>query len=77
MNCKEIARLYGGEATYNAIENFMRKPKKVAQELMAQAEGKPAAAPSPVRPRKTATPKTTPKKDGESMSWMENRGIHC
>ncbi|KAF2680136.1 hypothetical protein K458DRAFT_407462 [Lentithecium fluviatile CBS 122367] len=66
INCREIARLYGGEATYNAIENFLRKPKKKATELKAEAAGRDGPAPSPARPRAPKTPtKSSPaKSDG-------------
>ncbi|KAF2659024.1 hypothetical protein K491DRAFT_561455, partial [Lophiostoma macrostomum CBS 122681] len=49
INCKEVARLFGGGATYNAIENFLRAPKKKAVELKAEAGD--SAAPSPAKPR--------------------------
>ncbi|KAF1974524.1 hypothetical protein BU23DRAFT_636102 [Bimuria novae-zelandiae CBS 107.79] len=61
VNCKEVARLYGGKATYSAIENFLRKPKQKARDLIAKAEGRPAAAASPARPRKTPGTPMTPK----------------
>lgn len=53
INCKEVARLFGQDATYNAIENFLRKPKKEAAKLRAEAMGTTAPAPSPARPRST------------------------
>ncbi|KAF1957332.1 hypothetical protein CC80DRAFT_491469 [Byssothecium circinans] len=57
INCREVARIYGGEATYNAIENFLRKPKKKAQEMKAEANGRQGPAPSPSRaPRTPKTP---------------------
>ncbi|KAF2004369.1 hypothetical protein P154DRAFT_519249 [Amniculicola lignicola CBS 123094] len=62
INCKEVARLFGGEATYNSIENHLRKPKKLAQELVAQAGGR--AAPAPSTPRTPRKQPTTPSKNG-------------
>ncbi|KAF2474144.1 uncharacterized protein BDR25DRAFT_311534 [Lindgomyces ingoldianus] len=58
INCREVARLFGGEATYNAIENFLRGPKKMAQSL--KKEAKDDIPPSPAKPR-------TPKKLGSSL----------
>jgi len=37
--------------TYNAVENYLRKFRKEAMTMKAQAEGRQAAAPSPARPR--------------------------
>lgn len=59
VNCREIARLYGGEATYNAIENFLRKPKAKAKQLKAEAEGREGPVASPARPRAPKTTKAT------------------
>ncbi|KAF2263878.1 hypothetical protein CC78DRAFT_603129 [Lojkania enalia] len=64
INCKEVARIFGGEATYNAIENFLRKPKKLANQLKAEAAGKEGPVPSPARPRTSTTPKSSPLKGG-------------
>ncbi|KAF2272278.1 uncharacterized protein EI97DRAFT_462065 [Westerdykella ornata] len=61
INCREVARLFGKDATYNTIENFLRKPKKFAQQLKEEAGDAPA--PSPARPKTPKTPRTpkTPK----------------
>ncbi|KAF2203711.1 hypothetical protein GQ43DRAFT_347710, partial [Delitschia confertaspora ATCC 74209] len=37
VNCTEVARIFGLGATYNSIENFLRKPKKLAQRLQKEA----------------------------------------
>lgn len=37
--------------TYYAVENYLRKFKRDAKDLKAQAEGREAAAPSPARPK--------------------------
>lgn len=51
VNCTEVARLYGEDATYNAIEGFLRKPKKQAIQLKEEAAGRQSPACSPARPR--------------------------
>ncbi|KAJ4302629.1 hypothetical protein N0V90_001518 [Kalmusia sp. IMI 367209] len=64
INCKEVARLFGSEATYDAIENFLRKPKRKAQELRDQAAGRPEVARSPAKPRARKENSTPRKSDG-------------
>lgn len=61
INCREVARLFGQDATYNAIENFLRKPKQEAKKLRAEAAGTTGPAPSP------AKKVTTPKKSSGSV----------
>lgn len=51
INIKEIARLYGGEMTYNAVENYLRRFRKEAKTMKAAAEGRETPVPSPARPR--------------------------
>ncbi|KAI4663232.1 uncharacterized protein J4E78_003643 [Alternaria triticimaculans] len=53
VNIREIATLYGGEMTYDALENRMRKFKKAATLLKEEAAGGDgaAAAKSPVKTR--------------------------
>ncbi|ORY09934.1 hypothetical protein BCR34DRAFT_363727 [Clohesyomyces aquaticus] len=64
INYREVARLFGGDATYNAIENFLRGPKKLAKELKENADSD--APPSPARPR-------TPKKaNGSPLNGVKN-----
>ncbi|KAI4662137.1 uncharacterized protein J4E88_010927 [Alternaria novae-zelandiae] len=63
VNIREIATLYGGEMTYDALENRMRKFKKAATALKDEAAGGgdgAGAAKSPV--------KTRAKKGGGSAS---------
>lgn len=57
INCKEVARIFGEGATYNAIENFLRVPKRKAAELKAEAAGVDGPAPSPFKPKAPRTPK--------------------
>jgi hypothetical protein len=69
INCKEVARIFGPDATYDAIENFLRKPKKKAKELVAEATARGNSAPtrganSPVKQQRA--PRTPKKSDGES-----------
>ncbi|KAH3940594.1 hypothetical protein HBH98_219450 [Parastagonospora nodorum] len=49
INVAEIARLYGGDMTYNAAENYLRKFRKAAKEMNGHVA--PTAAPSTVKPR--------------------------
>ncbi|KAF2854269.1 hypothetical protein T440DRAFT_271773 [Plenodomus tracheiphilus IPT5] len=49
INCTEVARLYGKDATYNAIENFLRKPKRVATQLKAEANAEKGTVASPAK----------------------------
>jgi hypothetical protein len=53
INVAEIARLYGSDMTYHAVENYLRKFRREAKDMKAQAEGRMSAAPSPARPRQT------------------------
>ncbi|KAF2107580.1 hypothetical protein BDV96DRAFT_606421 [Lophiotrema nucula] len=53
VNCREVARLFGGEATYNAVECALRKPKKLAKQLLDDAVDKKSPAASPARPPRT------------------------
>ncbi|KAL1608314.1 hypothetical protein SLS60_003254 [Paraconiothyrium brasiliense] len=67
INCKEVARIFGPEATYDAIENFLRKPKKKAKELVAEATARGNVAPtrgvnSPAKQQRA--PRTPKKSDG-------------
>ncbi|KAI4640706.1 hypothetical protein J4E93_008296 [Alternaria ventricosa] len=51
VNIREIATLYGGEMTYDALENRMRKFKKAATALKDEAANGDGAAKSPVKTR--------------------------
>ncbi|KAF2738663.1 hypothetical protein EJ04DRAFT_549858 [Polyplosphaeria fusca] len=51
VNCKEVARLFGSDTTYNAIENFLRKPKKLAVKLKEEAKDRAGPAASPFKPK--------------------------
>ncbi|KAI4613364.1 uncharacterized protein J4E87_010011 [Alternaria ethzedia] len=53
VNIRSIATLYGGEMTYDALENRMRKFKKAATLLKEEAAGADGAgaAKSPVKTR--------------------------
>jgi len=73
-NCTEIARMYGQDASYNSIENFLRKPKRVAAQLKEEAAGREALSSSP---SKKVTVKSSPakKNDGgefanSSLTWV-------
>ncbi|KAJ4324216.1 hypothetical protein N0V94_001428 [Neodidymelliopsis sp. IMI 364377] len=60
VNCREVARLFGDGATYDAIENYLRKPKKQALALKAAAEDREApATPTTTRKKTTATTPTS------------------
>ncbi|KAF2446337.1 hypothetical protein P171DRAFT_257583 [Karstenula rhodostoma CBS 690.94] len=62
INCREVARIFGPEATYDAIENFLRKPKKKAKELAAEAAARGTSAPAPAKQQRA--PRTPKKSDG-------------
>ncbi|KAF9733939.1 hypothetical protein PMIN06_009315 [Paraphaeosphaeria minitans] len=64
INCREVARIFGPDATYDAIENFLRKPKKKAKELVAEAaaRGNTASARGANSPAKQQRAPRTPKK---------------
>jgi hypothetical protein len=49
----EIARLYGEDMTYNAVENYLRKFRKDAKEMKGEAADRAGPVPSPARPRVT------------------------
>ncbi|CAG5183193.1 uncharacterized protein ALTATR162_LOCUS10459 [Alternaria atra] len=51
IDIKEVARLHGGDMTYHALENRLRKWKKEAAALKDEAEGREGAAKSPVKTR--------------------------
>jgi hypothetical protein len=55
INCKEVARYFGGDATYNAIENFLRKPKQKALELKKGAGSEVPASPARPKQKKSVT----------------------
>jgi|SRR5690242_10142026 len=40
----EVARVYGNGATYDAVEGQLRKAKKLAKELQAEANGRSCPA---------------------------------
>ena len=51
VNVHEIARLYGGDMTYHALQNQLRKIKKDAAAMKEEAAGREGPAPSPAKPR--------------------------
>jgi hypothetical protein len=60
----EIARLYGGDMTYNAVENYLRKFRKEAKDMKAQAADREGPAPSPARPKTKKASTVSPTKAG-------------
>jgi hypothetical protein len=62
INVVEIARLYGGDMTYNAAENYLRKFRKAAKEMNGHVA--PTAAPSTTKPRAKKSD-ANPAKTGE------------
>jgi hypothetical protein len=64
ISVAEIARLYGGEMTYNAVENYLRRFRKDAKAIKEAATDRESPAPSPARPR-TKKAETSPTKAGE------------
>ncbi|KAJ4333202.1 hypothetical protein N0V95_009483 [Ascochyta clinopodiicola] len=66
LNMNEVARLFGQGATYDAVEGQLRKAKKLAAELKADAKGRPGPV-TPSRSKKYKTiqsPAKTPVKSG-------------
>lgn len=68
INCAEVARLFGQEASYDAIEGFLRKPKKVAAQLIEEAEGKPCPMKSPRKAKRSAATPSPRKQRGLSSA---------
>ncbi|KAH7087725.1 hypothetical protein FB567DRAFT_628638 [Paraphoma chrysanthemicola] len=64
ISVAEIARLYGGDMTYNAVENYLRKFRREAKDMKDDAAGRDGPAPSPARPRTKKASNVTPKKPG-------------
>ncbi|KAJ4379387.1 hypothetical protein N0V86_005432 [Didymella sp. IMI 355093] len=54
VDIHEMARLYGEGMTYNALENFLRKRKKEANELKEAAADRAGPAASTPRAKKNA-----------------------
>jgi hypothetical protein len=61
----EIARLYGPDMTYYAVENYLRKFRRDAKEMKKEAGDRDVPAPSPARK------KASPVKGGELCKGME------
>jgi hypothetical protein len=53
ISAAEIARLYGENMTYHAIENYLRRFRKIAKEMKDEAADRAGPVPSPARPRVT------------------------
>jgi hypothetical protein len=72
IDIKEVARLHGGDMTYHALENRLRKWKKEATALKDETEGREGAAKSPVktRARKGAA---SPAKGGTYCGYVQIR----
>ncbi|KAH7074769.1 hypothetical protein BKA63DRAFT_320758 [Paraphoma chrysanthemicola] len=64
INVAEIARLYGGDMTYHAVENYLRKFRREAKDMKGDAAGRDGPVPSPARPRTKKASDVTPKKAG-------------
>ncbi|KAL5114531.1 hypothetical protein ACEQ8H_007564 [Pleosporales sp. CAS-2024a] len=62
INVGEVARLYGGDMTYHAVETYLRKFRKEAKEM----KGSAAVAPSPSKPRPRKSVKSSPVKEVKS-----------
>ncbi|KAF2824004.1 hypothetical protein CC86DRAFT_355412 [Ophiobolus disseminans] len=60
----EIARLYGGDMTYHAVEKYLRKFRKEAKEMKTEAEGRKVAVPSPAKSRAKKVANASPIKAG-------------
>jgi hypothetical protein len=69
VNCNEIARLFGPDATYNSIEGFLRGPKALAKRLIDEAADRPTATPARARGG-SKTPKSSPAKGSPAKGKM-------
>lgn len=49
INVADIARLYGGDMSYHAVENYLRKFRKAAKEMNGDVPA--TAVPSPAAPK--------------------------
>lgn len=68
INCREVARLFGDGATYDAIENYLRKPKKQASALKEAASGREAPSVTSSRSKKAKTIADSPTKTRKSLN---------
>jgi hypothetical protein len=66
VNIAEIARLYGQDMTYYALENYLRKVRKDAKDMKIAAADRDLPAPSPARPRTKKASSVSPVKAGRS-----------
>ncbi|EDU40761.1 predicted protein [Pyrenophora tritici-repentis Pt-1C-BFP] len=64
INISEVARLYGEDMTYNALENRLRAWKKEATAMKAAASGREIAVKSPSKSR-AKKGEANPTKKGE------------
>lgn len=55
---KEVARFYGNGATYDAVEGQLRKAKKLAKDLQAEANGRSGPAKAASRASNTSLAKS-------------------
>jgi hypothetical protein len=63
--------------TYNAVENYLRKFRKEAKDMKAQAAGREAPVPSPARPKAKKGGDASPTKAGECYSMCALVGCMC
>jgi len=66
INVADIARLYGGDMSYHAVENYLRKFRKAAKEMNGHVPA--TAAPSPAKPRAKKVD-ASPAKTGECFLY--------
>ena len=72
VNIREIATLYGGEMTYDALENRMRKFKKAATALKDESADRDDPPKSAAKPR-AKKGSASPTKGGECCVSLDNK----
>ncbi|KAF3042107.1 hypothetical protein E8E12_003222 [Didymella heteroderae] len=69
LSMKEVARLFGQGATYDAIEGQLRKAKNAAAVLKEEAAGRSVPAKTPSRKMKTKNAKDNLSKTRELLNF--------
>jgi len=72
VNIREIATLYGGEMTYDALENRMRKFKKAATALKDESADREDTPKSAAKPR-AKKGSASPVKGGECFVSLDDK----
>ncbi|KAF2028430.1 hypothetical protein EK21DRAFT_29601, partial [Setomelanomma holmii] len=65
INVAEVARLYGQDMTYHAVENYLRKFRKNSKEMKSEAADRGGPVSSPARSRTKKAGDASPTKAGK------------